>query len=114
MCIRDSLELSPVFGPGQHTGKVKRQHAAVLQHLGDIALDDLLGQALDNRRFAHAGLADQHGIVLGPAAEDLDHPLDLLIAADDRVQLAVSGGLGQVAGELEMCIRDRYGSMPTI
>jgi len=27
-------------------------------------------------------------VVLGPAAEDLDDPLDLLLAADDRVELA--------------------------
>ena len=32
--------------------------------------------------------------------QDLDDPLDLLLAADDRVQLAQAGGLGQVDAEL--------------
>src|SRR5690606_15641566 len=37
-------------------------------------------------------------VVLGPAGEDLDGAADLLVAADDRVDLLVAGGLGQVAG----------------
>jgi hypothetical protein len=37
--------------------------------------DDLLGQALDDRGLADAGLADEHRVVLGAAAEDLHHPL---------------------------------------
>ena len=32
--------------------------------------------------------------------QHLHHPLDLLLAADDRVELALAGGLGQVAAEL--------------
>ena len=32
--------------------------------------------------------------------QDLDDPLDLLLAADDRVELAQAGGLGQVDAEL--------------
>src|SRR5207247_4969584 len=58
------------------------------------------GEALDNGRLAHAGLTDQHGIVLGPPGEDLDDPLDLLLAADDGIELRLPGELGEVAGEL--------------
>ena len=46
------------------------------------------------------GLAQQHRVVLGAAGEDLHDPLDLGLAADHRVELALLGELGQVAAEL--------------
>src|SRR5689334_19993052 len=62
-------------------------------------LDDALGQPLDDGGLAHARLADQNGVVLGPPGEDLHDPLDLLLPADDRVELALAGGLREVAAE---------------
>ena len=67
---------------------------------GHVAGDDPVGEALGDRGLADARLADQGRVVLGLAAEDLDDPLDLLLAADDRVELARPGGLGQVDPEL--------------
>jgi hypothetical protein len=55
---------------------------------------------LDDRRLADAGLADEHRVVLRTAGQDLHDPLDLLLAPDDRVELALAGVLGQVAAEL--------------
>ena len=46
------------------------------------------------------GLADQHRVVLRAAREHLDDAADLLVAADDRVELALLGRLGEVAAEL--------------
>ncbi len=43
--------------------------------------------------------ADQHRVVLGAAAEDLHHPLELVIAPNERIEGIVHGGLGQVAAE---------------
>ena len=54
-------------------------------------------EAFDDRGLADAGLADQHRIVLGPARQHLDRAADLLVAADDRIELAGARGLGQVA-----------------
>jgi len=48
--------------------------------------------------LADARLADQDRIVLGAAGEHLDRAPDLLVAADDRIELALGGGLGEVAG----------------
>ena len=50
-----------------------------------------------DRGLADAGLADQHRIVLGPAGEHLDGAADFLVAADDRVELALARRLGEVA-----------------
>ncbi len=66
--------------------------------LRHVAVDDAQREALDDRRLADAGLADQHRIVLGPARQHLDRTADLLVAADDRIKLAVARGLGEVAG----------------
>ena len=68
-----------------------------LQALGDVAAHDPLRQALDDRRLADAGVADQHRVVLGLARQDLDHAADLGVAADHRVQPAGAGLGDQVA-----------------
>jgi hypothetical protein len=54
------------------------------------------GPALDDRGLAHAGLADQHRVVLGPPAEHLHATADLLVAPDHRVNLAATGQVHQV------------------
>ena len=71
-----------------------------LSSSGTSPLGDPLGEALDDGRLADAGLADEHRVVLGAAGEDLHDPLDLGLAADDGVELAVGRQLGQVAAEL--------------
>ena len=91
------LELAAVLRAGQQRADVQRDDAAVAQRLGDVAGDDALGEALDDRGLADAGLADEHGVVLRAAAEDLDDAADLVVAADDRIELAVVGLGGEVA-----------------
>ena len=66
--------------------------------LRHVAVDDAERQAFGDGGLADAGLADQHRIVLGAAGEHLDGAADLLVAADDRIELAVARLLGQVAG----------------
>ncbi len=94
------LEVTAVARARDQRAEVERVELLVLQRLGHLALDDGLRQPLDDGGLADAGLADQHGVVLGPPGEDLHDPLDLLLAADDRVELALAGGARQVAAEL--------------
>ena len=54
----------------------------------------------DDGGLADAGLADEHRVVLRAAAQHLDDAPDLLVAPDDRVELALAGVLGEVAPEL--------------
>src|SRR6202000_591024 len=42
------------------------------------------------------GLADQDGIVLGATLQHLNGAADLIVASDHRIELALSGALGQV------------------
>ena len=92
------LELAAVFGTGDQGAHVEGHDGLVAQAFGHVAVDDAQGQTLDDGSLADAGFADQDGVVLGAAGEDLDGAADLLIAADDRIDLAVAGGQGQVAG----------------
>jgi hypothetical protein len=90
------LEFAAELGAGQQRGHVERQHALALERIGHFAGDDALRQAFDDGGLAHAGFADQHGVVLGAALQHLDGAADFLVAADDRVELAQAGALGQV------------------
>jgi hypothetical protein len=98
------FELAAVLGTGDQRTQVERHDALVLQALGHVAADDALGEALGDGRLAHARLADQHRVVLGPPREHLDDATDLLVAPDDRVELAIARVAGQVAAVLLQCL----------
>ena len=98
------LELAPVLGTGQQPGQVQRQDALALEGFRHLAVDDALGQALDDRGLAHAGFADQHRVVLGAPLQDLDGAADLVVAPDHRVELALAGTGGQVQGVFLQCL----------
>ncbi len=59
--------------------------------LRHVAVDDHLGEALDDGGLADACFAEEDRVVLLAAAEDLDDALDLVRPADDRVELAPGG-----------------------
>ena len=94
------LEVAAVAGAGHERAEVERVELLAVQRLGDVVGGDRLGQALDDGGLADAGLADEHRVVLGAAAEHLHDPLGLAVAADDRVELLLAGELGEVAAEL--------------
>ena len=98
------LELAAVLGARDQGAQVELEEPLAHEDVRHVVVDDLLGEPLDDRRLAHARLADQDRVVLRAAGEDLDDPLDLRLAPDHRVELAVPGELGQVAREL---VQDR-------
>src|SRR3569623_1616723 len=92
------LELAAELRARDQRAQVQRQDQHVLQRLRDAAGRDALGDALDVGRLSDSGLAELHGVVLRAARQHLHRAPDLLVASDDRVQLAGAGLLGQVAG----------------
>ncbi len=90
------LELAPVFGPCHQRAHVQGEYLLVLQALGHVPAHNPLGQALHHGGLAHAGLADQHRVVLGLPGQDADDIADLRVPADDRVKLLVPGLLHQL------------------
>ena len=98
--LQPLLKLPPVLGARDEGPHVQGEDGLVLEPLGHVAVEDPLGQPLHHRGLAHAGLADEHGVVLGLAAEDLDGVADLPVPADDRVQLPLPGHLHQIPAVL--------------
>ena len=92
------LELAPQLGPGDQRADVQAEDALVGQPAGHVAVGDADGQPLDHRRLAHAGIADEDGVVLAPPPEDLQHPAGLGVAADDGIHLARRRLRRQIAG----------------
>ncbi len=90
------LELAAELRARDQRAHVERQDPLVLQSLGHLAVEDPLGQALDDGGLAHPGLADQHGVVLGAPLQHLNGPADLVVAADHRVELACLGPGGEI------------------
>ena len=93
------FELAAVFGPGDQRSHVERQQAAILQAVGNVAIDDAQRESFGDRGLADAGFADQHRIILGAAREDLDGTADFFVASDYWVELALARDFGEVAGE---------------
>src|SRR5262249_25164196 len=94
------LELAAILCAGCEGAQVALEEPVLGGATGDPMPHDALGQSLDDGGLPHSGLADEDGIVLRPSGEDLDHALDLGLAADDGIELALAGELGQVTGEL--------------
>src|SRR6266853_1707883 len=90
------LEFAAVLGAGKERRHVERERALPLERFGHFLVDDALREALDDRGLSHAGLADEHRVVLGAALQDLDHAADLVVAPDHRVELARARPLGEI------------------
>ncbi len=91
------LELAAVLRARDQRADVERDDALVAQTLGNVALDDAAREPFDDRGLADAGLADEHRVVLRAPRQHLDDAADLLVAADDRIDLALARGLGEIA-----------------
>ena len=90
------LKLAAVLCTGHQSAHVQTEHGAVFQVFGHIAAHDALRQTLGDGSFTNAGLTDQAGVVFGLTGQDTDHIADLLIAADDGIQLLLAGKLHQI------------------
>ena len=98
--LQPLLELAAVLRAREERAEVERPDALPLEPLGHVSRDDPLREPLHDRGLAHAGIADEDGIVLRAAREHLDHAPDLLVAPDDRVELPGLGERGEVAAVL--------------
>ncbi len=109
------LEFAAELRAGDQRAHVEREDALVAQRLGHLAIDDAQREALDDRGLADARLADQHRVVLGATLQHLHGAADLVVTADDRVELALLGALGQVDGvlleRLALFLRIRIGDL---
>ena len=94
------FELAAILGARHDQGKVEGEDAFIGEERWHFAVGDALGETFDDGGLADAGFADEHRVVLGAAAKDLDDALELGVAADERIELVVHGDLGEVARKL--------------
>ena len=98
--LQPFLELAAVLGAGDHQRDVEGHDPPVREEDGTVAGGDPAGEPLHDGGLPDAGLADEDGVVLGAAAEHLDHPVQLFGPADQGIEGAVRGRLGEVPREL--------------
>ena len=94
------LELAAVLSAGDQRAHVELDKVAVAQGTRHVAGHDTLGDALDDSRLADARLANEHGVVLGAAGQDLDGTANLVGTTDDRIELAGAGQVTDIAAVL--------------
>ena len=94
------LKLAAILGTRHEARQVERPDILVHEVLGHVAGCNLLSQALDDGRLAHAGVAQNERVVLGAARKNFHHTLDFLFATNYRVEFAVARLLREVGREL--------------
>ena len=94
------LEFAAVLCARDQRAHIEREDGLVLQSLGHVAAHDALRQTLGDGRLADARLTDEHRVIFRFAREDAHDVADLLIAADDRVHLALAGTLDEIGAVL--------------
>ena len=94
--LQPLFEFTLVFRARDEGAHVQGVHLLGLQVLRHVAGHDVLGDPFGDRRLAHARFSHQDGVVLGSSGQYLEHPPDLVVPPDDRVELALGGTLVEV------------------
>ena len=94
------FEFTAILRPCNESTHIEGNQLAVLQGRRHVTIHDALRQAFHDGRFANAGLANQHGVVLGAAREDLYGAPDFVVPANHGVQLPLARRRAQIAPEL--------------
>ena len=66
--LHSLFELAPVLGAGHDSRQIEGDNPLTVKKARDVPFNNPLGEALGDGSFPHPRLADQHGIVLLPAA----------------------------------------------
>ena len=94
------FEVTAVLGARDQRAQVECVDRAASEHARHLAFDDQPREALHQRRLADTRLPDVERVVLAAPAQDFDGPLDLELAAYQRVDAAFLGELVQIGGVL--------------
>ncbi len=83
------LEITTIAGTCQKGAHIKGKDRGIGQNFGDITIDNPTRQTFGDGGFANPGITDIKRIVFGAAAQDLNGALDLALATDQRIDLAL-------------------------
>ena len=79
------LKVAAIATACHQRAEIQRVELLVADGFGHRVVGDLLGEALHDGCFPHAGLADEHGVVLGAAREHLHDSLGFTGTADHGI-----------------------------
>ena len=92
------FKLAAVLRPGDNACQIQREQPLAPQRLRDPPRRNILRHALNNGSLADTRFADERGVVLVLAREDLQHGFDLALPSDHGP--GAVGLLDQVRAEL--------------
>ncbi len=90
------LEVAAKARAGEQRAHVERENLDVLEHRGDAAIVNCERESFGERGLTDARFADEDGVVLAAAQQDVDCAFDLVFASDERIDLALGGAIGEV------------------
>ena len=91
------LEFAAKLRAGDERAEVERNDLLLLQTVRHIARHNAARESFHDGSLADARLADEHGIVLRAAGENLGAAANLRVATDDRIELVLLRELREVA-----------------
>ena len=94
--LHAALKLTAELGARNQCSKIKQEYFLIPKLVGHLACCDPLGKTFRDGRLTDTGLADQTGVILLTAVEDLDHTLRLNISADHLIQLSGLSSASQI------------------
>ena len=95
-CFEAFFEIAAIARSGQKRAHVQREDRGVGQNLWGFVVDDAVGEALGDGGFANTRITNQQRVVLTTAAQHLNAALDLMVATDQRINVALAGFCVQI------------------
>ena len=90
------FKFATVLRASDQAAHIQAEYRAVFQGIRHVAAHNALGQSLGNGRFAHAGLTDQHRVILGLTGKNADNAANFVVTANYGVQLLIAGLRSQI------------------
>ena len=94
--LHAAFKLAAKLCPGDQRREIEQENLLIPELCRHVPVGDALGKALGNGGLADAGLADEAGVILLSAVQDLDHTLQFFFPADHAVKLSLAGAACQV------------------
>ncbi len=83
---------------GQQGAGIEREDLGAFEQVRDVVVEEARRESFGKSRLADAGIADEHRVVLTAPAQNLHCPLELVAAADERVEFPSASACRQVRG----------------
>jgi len=88
------FKLTAILGPSHHHRQVQHHDSLVFKYFRNLMLIDFLSQAFDNRGLANPSFTQQHRIVFGSTAQNLNQTFNLVGPTNNRIQFTLGSKLG--------------------